>query len=56
MPLIKIVKNEKEFHLELWNEPTIVELGLAYEIVPIGKDRDYLLYSIEQLQSLIEPN
>ena len=54
--LIKIVKNEKEFHLELWNEPTIVELGLTYEIVPIGKDRDYLLYSIEQLQSLIETN
>lgn len=56
MPLIKIIKNEKEFHLELWNEPTIVELGITYEIVPINKGRDYLLYTIEQLQSLIELN
>lgn len=56
MPLIKVTKNEKEFHLELWNEPTIVELGITYELVSIGKDREYLLYTIEQLQSLIEPN
>ena len=48
MPLIKVIKNETEFHLEMWNEQAIVELGLPYEIVPI--DGDFTLSTIEELQ------
>jgi hypothetical protein len=55
MPLIQVIKDNKEFHLETWNESALIELGINYEIIPIG-DRFYLLYTMEQLQSLIEPN
>jgi hypothetical protein len=51
MPLIKVIKDNKEFHLELWNEESIVQLELTYEIVPIIKDIDYVLSTIEDLQS-----
>ena len=51
MPLIKVIKNETEFHLEIWNEQAIIELELPYEIVPIENNKDYVLSTIEDLHS-----
>jgi hypothetical protein len=50
MPLIKVIKNETEFHLEVWNEAAIIELGLPYEIIPISADITYLLSTLEELK------
>ncbi len=47
MPLIKVIKNETEYHLELYNEQAIIDLGLQYEIVPI--DRDFIINTIDEL-------
>jgi hypothetical protein len=55
MPLIQVIKDNKEFHLESWNEDALIELGIDYELIPVG-NRFYLLYTVEQLQSLIETN
>jgi hypothetical protein len=49
MPLIKVIKNETEFHLEVWNEQAIIQLGLPYEIVPI--DKDFILSTIEDIKN-----
>jgi len=48
MPLIKVIKDDKEFHLEIWNEQSIIDLGLSYEFIPI--DTNFELSTIEDLQ------
>lgn len=47
MPFIEVIKDDKTFHLEMWNEQNIIDLGLAYEIVPINSD--FVLSTIEEL-------
>lgn len=48
MPLIKVIKNDIEFHLEMWNEEDVKGLGLQYEIIPI--DKDFTLNTIDELK------
>lgn len=33
MPFIKVIKNEEEYHLEMWNEPALIEAGIPYTLV-----------------------
>lgn len=49
MAFIKVIKNDTEFHLEIWNEPALIELGIIYEIV--SPTTGIELISLEQLQS-----
>jgi hypothetical protein len=53
MPLIQVIKDNKEFYLETWNESALIELGIPYEIIPVG-NKFYLHSTIEDLQSTTE--
>lgn len=33
MAFIQVIKNEQEYHLEMWNEPALIEAGIQYTIV-----------------------
>lgn len=52
MPLIQVIKDNKEFYLETWNEPALIDLGIPYEIIPVG-DKFYLHSTIEEIVSII---
>jgi len=52
MALIQIIKDNKEFYLETWNEDALIDLGIAYEIIPVG-DKFYLHSTIEEILSII---
>lgn len=47
MAFIEVNKNETQYHLELWNEPALIEAGIEYTIVPT--DRDFTLSTIEEV-------
>lgn len=44
---IEVIKNEQEYHLEMWNEPALIEAGIPYTFVPI--DRDFTLSTVEEV-------
>jgi hypothetical protein len=47
MPFIQVIKNETEYHLELWNEPALIEAGIEYTLIPV--DKDFTLSTIEEV-------
>lgn len=52
MALIQVIKDNKEFYLETWNESALIELGITYEIIPVG-NKFYLHSTIEEIISII---
>ena len=44
---IKVIQNEIEYHLEMFNEEALINAGIVYEIVPI--DKDFTLSSIDKI-------
>lgn len=54
MPFIEVIHNEKEYHLEQFNEQALKEAGIDYTFVTVPKD--VILSSIEEVLSLIETN
>ena len=51
MPFIEIIHNEKEYHLEQYNESTLKELGIDYTFA--SNDKDLVLYSLGEILSII---
>lgn len=44
---IEVIKNETEYHLEMWNEPALIEAGIPYTLVAV--DRDFILSTIDEV-------
>jgi hypothetical protein len=47
MAFIEVIQNETEYHLEMWNEPALIEAGIPYTLVLA--DRDFTLSTIEEV-------
>jgi hypothetical protein len=53
MPFIEVIHNEKEYHLEEFNETALQNAGIIYSFVT-DYNKDLELSSFEELLSIIE--